>query len=144
MQIIINRQKKNCLYTEGSLLINHEVQTLTVECTEMMLAPGLYTLRLVTIHAHRRDLIVFDALTGRSTHQRISVTAFSHIGCRREKAIAIGQELIPGALYKPQADYERLVKRLEKCQKRREPILLVIDDTHCSPSRPISHWKRNA
>ena len=142
MNITLNRQKSNELYTQGTLVINHEPQTQTVECTEVMLPAGLYSLRLVTIHAHRRDLIVFDFATGQTTGWRLSETARSHIGCRKEHSIAMGQELIPGALYKAQADLERLVKRLEKCQRRGEPILLVIDESHCTPSIACSHWQK--
>lgn len=144
MNIKLNRYSTNVLYTEGSLSINEEVQTQTIESTAQMLPPGLYTLRLISIHAHRRDLVIFDFHTGQTTGWQFSPTATSHIGCIREQAIAIGQELIPGALFKAQTDYERIIKRLEKCQKRGEPILLVIDDSRCRTSRPIKHWMRNA
>lgn len=142
MNVKITRKRTNRLYTQGTLGIHFETQTQTVEATDRMLAPGLYSLRLVSIHAHRRDLLIFDAHTGKATGQRISPTALSHVGCRREQAIAIGEELIPGALYKPRTAYERIVKRLEKCQQRGEPILLVIDDSDCHPSSICHHWLR--
>lgn len=136
----ITRNRTNPLYTEGILSINGEVQSLTIESTSEMLPAGLYRLQLITIHAHLRELIVHDWDTGSSIGIRISPTATSHIGCHRESAIAIGEELIPGALYKSTPVYERIVKRLEKCQKRREHILLVIDEEHCRHSSPCRHW----
>lgn len=140
MNVKITRTRTNALYTQGNLTINGEDQTRTIESTVHMLPAGLYRLQLVTIHAHLRELIVHDWHTGRTLGIRISPTATSHIGCRREKAIAIGEELIPGALYRAIPVYERIVKRLEKCQKRGEHILLVIDDDRCRHSNPISHW----
>ena len=142
MDIIIKRTTTNRLYTEGSLLINNVEHTQTIECTEMMLPAGLYALKLIKVNAHLRKLVILDGDTQKSTGQRISPTAISHIGCRREQAIAIGHELIPGALYKSIADYERIVKRIEKCNKRRKPVLLVIDDNECKASVPAKHWER--
>lgn len=142
MKIKIQRKKKNSLYTEGILHLNDESQLQTVECTAMMLPAGLYLLWLVSINAHCRELVILDCDSKQPTGQRISPTAISHIGCRREQAIAIGHELIPGALYKSIADYERIVKRIEKCQKRGKPVLLVIDDSNCKASVPAKHWER--
>ena len=102
MNFKLYRNNTNALYTKGNLFFYEEVETQTLEPTASMLPAGLYTLRLVTIHAHRRDLEVFDFHTGQATGWRISHTATSHIGCIREQAIAIGQELIPGALFKAQ------------------------------------------
>ena len=140
MNVKIIRTRTNDLYTEGALSINGEDQTRTIESTVHMLPAGLYRLQLVTIHAHLRELIVHDWHNGHSLGIRISPTATSHIGCQREKAIAIGEELIPGALYKAILVYERIIKRLEKCQKRGEHILLVIDEDRCRLGNPCSHW----
>ena len=140
MKIKIQRKKKNSLYTEGILHLNDESQLQTVECTAMMLPPGLYLLRLVSINAHCRELVILDCDSKQPTGQRISPTAISHIGCRREQAIAIGHELIPGALYRSLDDYERIVKRIEKRQQRGKPILLVIDDSDCHAANPAKHW----
>lgn len=142
MKIKIERKKMNSLYTEGILHLNDELQLQTVECTDIMLTPGLYLLKLISINAHCRELVILDCDTKQSTGQRISPTAISHIGCRRERAIAIGHELIPGALYKSLEDYERIVKRIEKRQQRGKPILLVIDDSNCRPSNACSHWTK--
>ena len=140
MQAKITRYSTNPLYTEGILSINGEDQTRTIESTVHMLPAGIYTLQLVTIHAHLRELTVHDWHTGQPIGIRISPTATSHIGCQREHAIAIGEELIPGALYRATSVYERIVKRLEKCQKRGEPILLIIDEDRCRHNNPCSHW----
>lgn len=140
MNIKLKRTRTNALYTEGILSINGEDQTRTIESTAHMLPAGIYRLQLVTIHAHLRELIVHDWHTGRPLDIRISPTATSHIGCQREQAIAIGEELIPGALYRATPVYERIVKRLEKCQKRGEHILLVIDEDHCRHNHPARHW----
>lgn len=140
MNVKIIRTRTNALYTQGVLSINGDSQALTIEATPEMLPAGLYRLRLVTIHAHLRKLIVHDWHTDCSIGICISHTAISHIGCRREKAIAIGEELIPGALYRATPVYERIVKRLEKCQKRGEHILLVIDEEHCRHDNPCRHW----
>ncbi len=142
MDIIIKRTTTNRLYTEGSLFINNVEHTPTIECTEMMLPAGLYGLKLIKVNAHCRELVIIDSDSKESIGQRISPTAISHIGCRREQAIAIGHELIPGALYKSIADYERIVKRIEKCQKRGKPVLLVISDSNCKASVPAKHWER--
>ena len=37
-------------------------------------------------------------------------------------------------------DYERLVKRLEKCQKRQEAIHLLIAKATATPNAPARHW----
>lgn len=142
MQVKIIRNRTNILYTEGTLNINGEPQALTIEATSEMLPAGLYRLKLITIHAHLRELTVHDWHTEHSIGIRISPTVHSYIGYKRESSIAIGEELIPGALYKATLVYERIVKRLEKCQKRGEPILLVIDEEHCRHSHPCKHWLR--
>lgn len=140
MNITIKRNTTNTLYTEGTLSINGEDQTRTIESTVHILPAGLYRLKLVSIHAHLRELTVHDWHTGQPIGIRISPTATSHIGCQREHAIAIGEELIPGVLYKATPMYERIIKRLEKCQQRGEPILLVIDEDRCRHGRAIRHW----
>ena len=140
MNVKIIRNRTNPLYTEGILNINGENQTLTIEATTDMLPAGIYLIKLVTIHAHLRELIVHDWHTGSSLGIRISPTTTSHIGCQKGHAIAIGEELIPGALYKASAVYDRIMKRLEKCQYRGEPILLVIDEDRCRHSRPSKYW----
>ena len=57
MQITINRQNKNHLYTEGTLLINGKAITLTVEATQTMLSPGTYQVRLSKKKARRRRIL---------------------------------------------------------------------------------------
>ena len=128
MEVYINRQTINELYTEGRLFINGEKQTYTVESTEHMLPAGKYLVKLVTKHAHKRELDIFS-LEGWSVGWRIGI-AHSWIGSRKERTIAIGQPFYPGAVYKATEIYERIIKRLEKCKARKEVINLIIDESH--------------
>lgn len=138
MEVYIERQKSNYLYTEGRLFINGDLQTHTVECTEIMLPAGNYLLQLVTKNAHKRELEVFT-IRNEPTGWHIGIE-HSWIGSKKTKSIVIGQPFFPGALYKATPDYERIIKRLEKCKARNESINLIIDDTHCVPNQPINHW----
>lgn len=138
MKVSIERQKTNRLYTEGRLVINDDPQTYTVESTEIMLPAGEYLLKLVTKNAHRRELEIFS-VSGEPTCWRIGIEQ-SWIGSKKTKTIVIGQQLIPGALYKATPDYQRIIKRLEKCKARNEAINLTISDNCCKETTPISHW----
>ena len=140
MEVYINRQTINELYTEGCIFINGEKQTYTVESTEHMLPAGKYLVKLVTKHAHKRELDIFTP-EGQSLGWRIGI-AHSWIGSKKTKTIAIGQYFYPGARYKATPDYERIIKRLEKCKARKEVINLIIDGSHLVQNQPISHWTK--
>ena len=140
MEVYINRQTINELYTEGCIFINGEKQTQTVESTEHMLPAGKYLVKLVTKNAHKRELEIFTP-EGRSVGWRIGL-AHSWIGSRKERTVSIGQPLIPGAVYKATEIYERIIKRLEKCKARKEVINLIIDGSHLVQNQPISHWTK--
>ena len=140
MEVYINRQTINELYTEGCIFINGEKQTYTVESTEHMLPAGMYLVKLITKNAHKRELEIFTP-EGRSVGWRIGI-AHSWIGSRKERTIAIGQPFYPGAVYKATEIYERIIKRLEKCRARKEVINLIIDESHLVQNQPISHWTK--
>lgn len=145
MLIEIRRLKSNRYYTEGVMYINDMHNTLTVECTEHMLTAGHYTLKLHNKNAHKRELLILDTPSnmkhGAHLHTGWKIgTAASWIGSKRKRTISIGQQLIPGALYKAAPIYERIIKRLEKCKERKEIIHLVINDEECSPTEPIRYW----
>ena len=140
MEVYIKRQTINELYSEGCIFINGEKQTYTVESTEHMLPAGKYLVKLVTKNAHKRELEIFTP-EGRSLGWRIGI-AHSWIGSRKERTIAIGQPLYPGAVYKATDIYERIIKRLEKCKARKEVINLIIDESHLVQNQPISHWTK--
>ena len=133
MNITIHRNTTNRLYTEGELHVNGHHYTHTVEPTDRMLPAGTYLLRLVKVNAHCRKLAVMG------TEFCIGL-GHSFIDSRRNRVIAIGQPLIPGTLYRASPDYERLVKRLEKCQKRQEAIHLLIAEATATPNAPARHW----
>ena len=140
MEVFIERQTTNDLYTEGRLFINGEKQTYTVESTEHMLPAGNYRLQLITKNAHKRELVVFKD-RNEPTGWRLGI-AHSWIGSKKTKTIAIGQYFYPGARYKATPDYERIIKRLEKCKARKEVINLIIDESHLVQNKPISHWTK--
>lgn len=138
MQIVIYRTKKNYLYTEGELTINDDRLTFTVEATACMLPAGNYLLRIVKKSERKLSLVVFDT-DGTSTGWRIGIGS-SFISSQKEHIIAIGEQLIPGALYKATCNYERLVDRLSKCKSRGESVELVISERFCRHNKPIKHW----
>lgn len=138
MEVSIERQNTNYLYTEGRLFINGDLQTYTVESTEIMLPAGKYLLRLVAKNAHKRELAIFTP-QGEPTCWRIGIE-HSWIGSKKTKTIVIGQRFFPGALYKATPDYQRIIKRLEKCKSRNEAINLIITDTYCVTNKPLNHW----
>lgn len=138
MLIEIHRLKSNHLYTEGRLYVNDMRNTFTVESSQTMLPVGNYLLMLVNKNARKREMLIFYA-NGEPTQWKLGI-AHSWIGSKKEQKICIGQYLIPGVLYKATPDYERLIKRLEKCQERNEVIHFRITDTACIPSKPIKHW----
>lgn len=145
MELLIKRRTTNHLYTEGTLYVNGSKQTFTVESTEIMLPSGTYPVKLVKKNAHCRELIVErpadDSLTSQPSPLTFKIgICSSWIGSRKEKTICIGQYLIPGALYKAAPDYERIIKRLEKCKDRMEDITLTIIDSTCIQNHPIKHW----
>ena len=140
MEVIVKRQQINRLYTMGCFLINGEEQTCTVESTEGMLPAGTYLVRLVSKHAHKRELEIFSP-DGQPVGWRIGI-AHSWVSSRRHHIIAIGQPLIPGAVCQSAGSYERIIKRLEKCEARKEAINLIIDERHFVQTLPISHWTK--
>lgn len=139
MEVNITRLLSNHLYTEGRLHINGNKQTFTVESTGIMLPVGRYLLKLANKSRRKRELVIFYP-DGRTTRWRIGLE-HSHIGSRKTRTICIGQPLIPGVLYKGTPDYERIIKRLEKCQEREEKIDLIIKESICKKSHPIKHWQ---
>lgn len=66
--------------------------------------------------------------------------AHSWIDARKKRLIAIGQPLIPGAMYQSTDIYDRLFERARKCYSRKVPITLIIDDSQCINNEPIKHW----
>ena len=140
MEVFIERQTTNDLYTEGRLFINGDLQTYTTESSEIMLPAGNYRLQLITKNAHKRELVVFKDRY-EPTGWRLGI-AHSWIGSKKTKTIAIGQYFYPGARYKATPDYERIIKRLEKCKARKEVINLIIDGSHLVQNKPISHWTK--
>ena len=140
MEVFIERQTTNDLYTEGRLFINGDLQTYTTESSEIMLPAGKYRLQLITKNAHKRELVVFKD-RNEPTGWRLGI-AHSWIGSKKTKTIAIGQYFYPGARYKATPDYERIIKRLEKCKARKEVINLIIDESHLVQNQPISHWTK--
>ena len=134
MNITIKRTQKNELYTEGLILIRGKKIAHTVEHTLSMLPAGHYQVRLCKNKAKRRIISIIQ------TDWSIGISS-SWIGSRKHHVIAIGQSLIPGAVYRSTSIYERLFDRIEKCPSRRERIHLFIDETQCVNNKPIQHWK---
>ncbi|MBR6601869.1 MAG: hypothetical protein IKK87_08515 [Bacteroidaceae bacterium] len=137
MQVVINRKTRNPLYTEGTLNINGQQITFTVEATEVMLPTGHYTLKIVKLSERKQKLYLFSGK--QRTHWTIGIS-HSWVGSKKKHLIAIGHPLIPGVVYQATSVYNRLVDRLSKCMDRKEPIHLTISDSHCRPNHPISHW----
>lgn len=138
MQITLYRKRTNALYTEGELEVNFDRQTYTVESTDCMLPAGRYILRIVKKSERKQSLVIFHP-DGKSTGWRIGI-AHSYIGSRKDRTIAIGTPLIPGAVYKAAKDYERLMDRFSKCTARGEQMDFIITDSFCKSCQPIRHW----
>lgn len=137
MELRIKRQTSNQLYTEGRLLVNDLRTSHTVESTADMLPAGKYTIRLTKDKNRRRVIGIFHNL--HYTGWSIGI-GHSWIGSRKHQVIAIGEVLIPGAVFKASETYERLFDRIEKCEYRHEPITLVVDESQCIENKPIKHW----
>lgn len=138
MELKVKRQTSNQLYTEGRLLVNDLKTTHTVESTADMLPAGEYIIRLTKDKSRRRVIGIFTS-EGLYTSWSIGI-GHSWIGSRKHQVIAIGEVLIPGAVFKASETYERLFDRIEKCEDRHEPITLVVDESQCIESNPIKHW----
>ncbi len=138
MEITIDRQTSNQLYTEGRIFIDGELQTYTVESTEIMLPPGKYRLRLLRKPGNRRALVI-QTPTGGKTGWLIDID-HSWIGSRKRKIIAIGQRFFPGAVFKSFPDYDNIVRQIEKCIRLKEPVEFSICDRYCARNRPFRHW----
>ena len=141
MNIIINRTQTNRLYTHGEMRVNGKFESHTVESTAAMLPSGRYTLRLVCKSARKRVLEIFRQST--STNWAIGI-GVSFIASGKTRTICIGRFLMPGILFKSARDYERLIKRLEKCEERNESIDLYIDDSSCVINNPLNFWQEDS
>lgn len=149
MELKVKRQTSNHLYTEGRLLVNDLKTTHTVESTADMLPAGKYIIRLTKDKSRRRVIGIFkadDSINHKPSSINLKYTGWSigighsWIGSRKHQVIAIGDVLIPGAVFKASETYERLFDRIEKCEQRNEPITFVIDESQCIENNPIKHW----
>ena len=141
MQVTINRQEANRLYTEGTLLINGRITTHTVESTQEMLPAGHYILKIVKHSERKQSLYIF---CGKERTPWTIGIAPSWKVSRKKSIIAIGEPLIPGIVYQATPVYERLIDRLSKCMERKETIHLHITQEKCNPSHVIKHWQNNS
>ena len=138
MEITIYRKRKNDLYTEGVLHINGGRQTYTVEATDVMLPEGEYIVRIVKKSARKQYISILKQ-NGYPTDWKIGID-HSFIGSKKNRIIAIGTQLIPGAIFKGAKHFERITDRLMKCMDREETITLCISEVNCLANQPISHW----
>ena len=134
MDIIIKRTTTNLLYTEGKISLSGRQIANTVEHTQTMLPAGRYK---VYLHKKAKNNVI--RVWG--TKWDIGI-AHSWIDARKKHLIAIGQPLIPGAVYKSADIYEALLKRAKRCYSRKVPITLIIDDSQCINNKPIKHWTK--
>ena len=132
MDIIIKRTTTNPLYTEGEISLSGRQIANTVEHTQTMLPAGRYKV-YIRKKAKRKSLRVWG------TKWDIGI-AHSWIDARKKHLIAIGQPLIPGAVYKSADIYEALLKRAKRCYSRKASITLIIDDSQCQEAKPAKHW----
>ena len=142
MRLLIRRTNITRLYTEGILLINGRMTSLTVEDTLSMLSQGEYAIRL-SKGASRRRVIAIVARSEVKIQIRQAPclrAGGSYLTCRCHKCIGIGWPLIPGALKQGRELYDRLFDRIEKAEARKEPITLGITEEGASTSAPIAHW----
>lgn len=143
MEIKIRRYHTTRLYTMGTLIVNDQRTSGTIEDTLSMLPAGTYPVSL-TKGDNRRRLI---AILRTSSDQGIKggpVYHFepggTHITSRKHHSVGIGTVLIPGILKEGGVVYERLFDRIEKAEARDEEITLVITDDHMTYSDPIAYW----
>lgn len=86
-----------------------------------------------------QELTLKRDLRNYSTHWRIGIGP-SWKRSSRHRIVVIGNPLIPGVLYKATELYERLFDRIEKCELRDEPIVLVITELKSYETRPAPFW----
>jgi len=146
VEVKLEREEKNSLYTEGQLQVNDITVAQTLEATTRMLPPGNYLIYLTKDKKRRRVIGIWlergDNLPPFYTGFSISL-GHSWINCRKEHSVCIGRLLVPGALFRGRTMYERLFDRIEKWQKRKKTIRLTISDKHCRPSEPLRHWVKD-
>lgn len=142
MRLLIRRTNITRLYTEGILLINGRMTSLTVEDTLSMLSQGDYDIRLSKGASRRRviAIVAHDEAKIQLRQAHHLRAGGSYLTSRRYKCISIGQPLIPGALKQGRELYDRLFDRIEKAEARKEPITLGITEEDSITSAPIAHW----
>lgn len=148
MELKINRIHSTCLYTMGLLRINQEKRCVqTVENTLTMLPPGTYCVHLSSASDLSRQITIHPQRDGSAPpwndHPPVLCRFHpdgSYRTARKLRAICLGELLIPGALKKGMEVYTRLFDRLEKAEKRHEPITLFISERGMKKGKPIRHW----
>ncbi len=148
MKLTIHRNHSTSLYTMGMLRINQEKRCVqTVENTLTMLPPGAYGVHLSSASDHSRRIVITlpeNATSPPKTGRPPILARFhpdgSYRTARKLQAICLGELLIPGALKKGVEVYTRLFDRLEKAEKRHEPITLFISERGMKKGKPIRHW----
>lgn len=135
MNIEIYRNRTNRLYTEGMLFVNDCFLANTVEATEIMLPAGTYRVWLGRTDTGKRQIFFGE-------RWRIGL-CHSWIGSKRQRMIAIGQILFPGALYKGTGILGRIIDRLEYAfQEKQAEVSLTIYDCRQPPERTVyRHWR---
>lgn len=141
MQIILYRNRKNHLYTEGELHINDRKITYAVESTTNMLPEGIYSLQIVKQSARKQKLCVF----GNNVNLDWTIgVEYSWIGSKKNKVIAIGEPFFRGAVNKGSAEFDRIIDRIAKCMERKEHIQFVITEERCRLNEPIKYWQEDS
>ena len=144
MLLEIKRNKSNALYTEGALFINGVINCpYTVEHTGSMLPKGAYQVKLTKDRFRRRVIGIFPLTAAAKQPFMIMEAKYSYRCAKARKAIVVGKKLISGAVYQNQPLFNRLFDRIEKCEERKEEIVLLITEQQMRRSFPICHWMMN-
>lgn len=144
MLLEIKRRSSNALYTEGALFINGVINCpYTVEHTDSMLPKGAYQVKLAKDRFRRRVIGIFPLTTVSKQPLMIIEAKYSYRCAKARKAIVVGKKLISGAVYQNQPLFNRLFDRIEKCEERKEEIVLLITEQQMRRSFPIGHWMMN-
>lgn len=130
--------------TDGQLYIDSQKVCDCAEHTPTSLPPGTYPIRIHRCKHYRRKMpcVMVGELNcascpsmeycgNNSTLPKYcpQIKIGNGVYNRTDGSIIIGEYLAPGCMKHPIEYFNRLIDRLDKCQNRKEPINLTINET---------------
>lgn len=136
MEIEIKRWGDNGLYVEGRLIVNDKMSIpYTVEYHDDKLEAGTYQARLKK-HGDSVTLVIDDG----QGHERPLIGGHSFYSSWKEKAIVVGDRLIPGATIHGHDHLDRLIDRLRKAVRTGKPVTVTVTEDEMTQTTVARHW----